>query len=254
MDLDEVTPPTAGQMSQASGISKTAASDWRAYCRSSRTKFGIVKRLLDLHYPADRDVDAVLDWGCAAGGVAILMDHHLAARVSAADVDRHAIAWLRASCPTLDCHEVKPAEPLPFDDASFDLIYGISVLTHIPPGLQSFYLAELRRITRDGGLVMLTVLGERACALNRDGERSTALHPRDVAELRREGILYARYREAVLDSMAFSRDGASDYGVTYHSDACIRQLFSGPFEIVEVDASALRKQDVVVARAAAGAR
>lgn len=249
MRIEELTPPTAEDMRDASGISKSAASDWAQYCRSARTKFAMVDRLLEAHRPGGHRIDGILDWGCAAGGVAVLMDdHHVDSHVTAADVDACALKWLRRQCPSLTCQELEPGARLPFADGSFDVIYGISVLTHIPPELQPFYVAELRRVTRDGGLVLLTVLGERACELNRDGARNATLHPRDVARLRAAGMLYTSYREGVLDSMAFSRGGRSDYGVTYHSDACVADLFGPHFDIVAVDQGSLSKQDVIIAR------
>ncbi len=249
MRLEDLTPPTATDMRDASGISKSAARNWAAYCRSARTKFRIVNRLVKAHLPAGQRIDDILDWGCAAGGVAVLMDHrHPDSRVTAADVDARALEWLQKQCPSLTCQTLEPGIRLPFEDASFDVIYGISVLTHIPPDLQPFYVAELGRVAREGALVLLTVLGERACRLNQDGKRNAELHPRDVAQLRDAGILYASYRDNVLDSMAFSRDGQSDYGVTYHSDAYAAELFGPHFDILAIDQESLSKQDVIIAR------
>ena len=102
----------------------------------------------------------VLDFGCGCGRVLRPMRSrfpHL--QVTGADIDSEAIAWLTetldGSFVALD-HE----PPTPFNDAAFDLIYGISVFTHLPERLQHAWLAELHRIIRPGGTLLLTVHGE----------------------------------------------------------------------------------------------
>src|SRR3954453_19808725 len=48
--------------------------------------------------------------------------------------------------------EVCDAEDLPFDDASFDLVFGHAVLHHIPDLARAF--GEFRRVLRPGGTVL----------------------------------------------------------------------------------------------------
>lgn len=52
------------------------------------------------------------------------------------------------------------AGPLPYDDESFDLVYSYSVFTHLPEGMQKAWMAELRRVLKDGGMLYLTLHGE----------------------------------------------------------------------------------------------
>ena len=49
-----------------------------------------------------------------------------------------------------------------YGDETFDLIYAISVFTHLTEELGRAWIAELRRLLRPGGLLMFTVHG-RAC-------------------------------------------------------------------------------------------
>jgi SAM-dependent methyltransferase len=44
---------------------------------------------------------------------------------------------------------------LPYDDASFDVVFSICVLHHVPLSSRAGFTAELRRVTRPGGLVMI---------------------------------------------------------------------------------------------------
>ena len=139
MKLDKTPPPTRAQLAQASGVAKTAAADWPHYCRACRTRFNVVSAVLKRCLGDDLDGKKVLDWGSAVGGVAIILDDELPVSVTAADVDRHSIAWLSEASDAIDTAVLTPGEALPFDDHTFDAIYGISVLTHIPPDYQAYY-------------------------------------------------------------------------------------------------------------------
>jgi SAM-dependent methyltransferase len=52
--------------------------------------------------------------------------------------------------------------PLPFEDASFDLVYSISVFTHLDEEMQDAWLNELKRVLRPGGILIITVHGLNA--------------------------------------------------------------------------------------------
>ena len=71
--------------------------------------------------------------------------------------------------------------PLAFRDNEFDPIYGVSVFTHLPADCQKRWLPQFARILRPGGILLLTVHGERAWR-----QLDDATHQR----LRREGFLF----------------------------------------------------------------
>ena len=48
-----------------------------------------------------------------------------------------------------------PEPPLPYADDSFDLVYALSVLTHLPVETQRRWLDELARVARDWVLVSI---------------------------------------------------------------------------------------------------
>jgi SAM-dependent methyltransferase len=73
-----------------------------------------------------------------------------------------AIAWGRGALPEVQLEQLSMQPPTPFAEDQFDLVYGISILTHLPLDAQQAWLAELARIVRPGSLVALTLQGRRA--------------------------------------------------------------------------------------------
>jgi SAM-dependent methyltransferase len=127
----------------------------------------------------------ILDFGCGCGRTLLWMarDRSAERRWSGSDIDAEAIAWCRDHLGFAR-FAVNPAlPPLDAPDGAYDLIYAISVFTHLDADRQAAWLGELRRVTRPGGVVLLTVHGE-ACAGDLPAGSRRAL--------RDEGFLFAR--------------------------------------------------------------
>jgi SAM-dependent methyltransferase len=104
--------------------------------------------------------DRALDFGCGCGRTLLsLAPDAKNSELFGTDIDEEAIAWCRASLEqaTFSLNGERP--PLDFPDRFFDLVYAVSVFTHLPESLQLAWLQELRRVTAPGGLVLLTVRG-----------------------------------------------------------------------------------------------
>jgi Methylase involved in ubiquinone/menaquinone biosynthesis len=98
----------------------------------------------------------VLDFGCGSGRVA---RHMMAALPQASfvgvDVDRDAITWCRSHLP--GSYHVGPILPPTLLRAGeFDLVYAVSVFTHLDEELQDAWLGELRRLLRPGGFLVVS--------------------------------------------------------------------------------------------------
>lgn len=110
--------------------------------------------------PAER-VRAILDFGCGCGRVA----RHWAAvegpEVYGCDYNPDLVAWCTANLPHLRVTRNQLAPPTPYVTGSFDLVYALSVFSHLDEVLQRGWLTEFRRLLRPGGLLVLSVLGER---------------------------------------------------------------------------------------------
>jgi len=116
----------------------------------------------------------LLDWGCGPGRVV----RHLPAvvgqgcRFTGTDANAKSIAWCQAHLPgiTFLTNEMRP--PLALPDASVDAAYGISIFTHLSHEGHASWLAELLRVLRSGGVLLLTTHGAAFRAILTAAERA----------------------------------------------------------------------------------
>ena len=101
--------------------------------------------------PVERPVD-VLDFGCGTG--AFLEHLERFGRVQAVDGDASAVAFCHARGRS-EVRLAPPGEPLPFPDGAFDLVTTLDVIEHIDDDVAA--LAELRRVLRPGGRLLVAV-------------------------------------------------------------------------------------------------
>lgn len=103
----------------------------------------------------------VLDFGCGAGRtLRHLVSEAEVAEVWGCDIDAESVNWLeRNLSPPIRVFRNGPDPPLPQPDGYFDLIWAVSVFTHLVE-TWSDWLLELRRVLRPGGVLVATFMGE----------------------------------------------------------------------------------------------
>lgn len=130
--------------------------------RSSFERVGkaVAKTLLDValpHLSGAEGTPKVLDFGCGCGRVLAYFRQGADVDLVGADIDEEAILWCRNNLSELASFVVNSTlPPIDFPENSFDLIYSISVMTHLPEDMQDAWLMELRRIAKPGALILLT--------------------------------------------------------------------------------------------------
>jgi SAM-dependent methyltransferase len=102
----------------------------------------------------------VLDFGCGAGRT---LRHFLAeaetAEVWGADIDARSIEWLQQNlCPPLRVMRCDPEPPLRLESGSFDLVWAVSVFTHLADSSLA-WLRDLHRLLKPSGLLIATYMG-----------------------------------------------------------------------------------------------
>jgi cyclopropane fatty-acyl-phospholipid synthase-like methyltransferase len=97
----------------------------------------------------------VLDFGCGCGRTLLwLAKEFPEVQWHGTDVDAEAIEWCRHNLKSAVCSVNESYPPLDYPENKFDLIYAVSVFTHLDADYQRAWLADLARILRPGGLLM----------------------------------------------------------------------------------------------------
>ncbi len=129
---------------------------------------------------------------------------------------RRSIGWSENLCPPLHALRNEAAPGLPFEDGHFDLVWALSVFTHLADSWAAWML-ELHRVLADDGILIATSLGPR--------------HSERIAKERWEDD---RIGMNALRQWASYPDGAP---VVLHSTWWLRAHWGRAFEILEVDES-----------------
>jgi SAM-dependent methyltransferase len=220
-------PPEALQIR----VARAAAG---AYHRTGREVASQIASLLAASGHRLEGFRDILDFGSGPGRVvSSIRDLHPGARLTGSDIDPEAVAWANETLSGVGGFKVNPAEPpAPFADESFDLIYAISVFTHLPEEMQWAWLADLRRMLRPGGVLLTTKLNPEAYDL------PAAIQ----AEASARGFVYWGDSEETYGLPSF-------YRLAYHTDEYIRHEWSRYFEVLHVGSHDLNgTQDGVVLR------
>jgi SAM-dependent methyltransferase len=106
------------------------------------------------------DGKRVLDFGCGAGRtLRQLVGGDGGTELWGCDIDVESIEWLNAHlAPQVHAFVNRELPPLDQPDKTFDLVYCVSVFTHLARSW-SAWLAELHRVLKPDGLVLVTFMG-----------------------------------------------------------------------------------------------
>jgi len=213
------------------------------------------------------DFESTLDFGCGCGRLARMFKGH-PHKVSACDIDPRHIAWVGDNLPYISATLTDVSPPLPYDDCSFDAIISISVFTHLNEKTQAGFLAELSRISKQGGRLYLTVHGE--CAMERAKKESKiralinvdeapfqaaqqAFGKGEYAFILQQGHLTRKRQWFSLKKLFSGGEIVAkpfEYGITFVPEAYIRKTWSNWFDIVDYRPGAIHSfQDIVVLEA-----
>jgi SAM-dependent methyltransferase len=198
------------------------------------------------------DLREVLDFGCGSGRV---LPHFSAlaagARCTGCDVDPAAITWAARHLPDLEWVLSGAEPPLPFASERFDLIYSISVFSHLDERLQDRWLAELRRVLVPGGMALLSVHGHHAFEAFRSGRATTRWCPPGAfarGPLGHDELAFVPYRRSVWNRGELP-GVAESYGLAFHGAGYVRRRWPQWLEVIEVRERAVADwQDLVVCR------
>jgi SAM-dependent methyltransferase len=182
----------------------------------------------------------ILDWGCGCGRLARYVAQLPGVELSGCDIDADNLGWCAAHLQgSFMLTRMHP--PLPFAAGSFDLVYGLSVFTHLREALQDQWLAELQRVSAPGALLLMTIHGQTA--LDYCGA-PPALHAELARLTRTQGI----YESGVNDQLDGFADHAGEYVNVFHDRDYVLARWGASFEILDILPGYIFTHDLVVMR------
>jgi SAM-dependent methyltransferase len=204
-------------------VAGTADSDW--FLRSGRAAYDAIAANVPL-----AEIDTVLDFGCGCGRVLRYWEGH-PGTATGSDRDAGAVEWCRSHLPFARADRNGLAPPLAYDDDSFDLVYALSVFTHLTDELQTAWRDELRRVLRPGGRLLFTTHGRSYLPRLETEER----------EQFERGELVVRWGELPGSNLCSA----------YHPETYLRETFARGFDVVRIEPEGARgnpTQDLIVLR------
>jgi SAM-dependent methyltransferase len=155
----------------------------------------------------------ILDFGCGCGRV-IRHLRHLPAELHGCDSNPVAVEWSAGHLPFAHFTVNALESPLDYDANSFDLVYALSVFTHLPERLQLFWMSELHRVLKPRGLLFLSLHGDALRSRLSRAERADY----------RAGRLVVRGRDLI----------GTNHCAAFHPPAFVRGPFADGFEVLEL--------------------
>jgi SAM-dependent methyltransferase len=139
-----------------------------------------------------------LDFGCGPGRVARHLLRSPAVReLSGLDVDEPAIRWAASHLRPARFQAIRPDPPTGLPSGSFDVVFSVSVFTHLSEEAQRAWLAHLADLLVPGGLLIASTHSpELTYTL-------PSLSPAELETLEREGFLFASAGAAFNEDAAF---------------------------------------------------
>lgn len=158
------------------------------------------------------DCRRVLDFGCGCGRVLRHLAGLTAAELHGCDPNTAAVGWCQQHLPFARCFAT-PALPPAGLPGGYDLIYALSIFTHLPEAAQQAWLAELAAALAPGGLLVLSLHGDRCAGCLRRHER-------------------AAYAAGRLVERRADVSGANECA-TFHPPAYVRRAFTATLDLAD---------------------
>lgn len=132
----------------------------REFLMDGRTTALEVMTVLEANGVEIATLNKILDFGCGCGRVIRHFHAVTRSQLHGTDYNREAIDWCRRKLGFGQFEVNGLVPPLPYMKEEFDLVYALSVFTHLPESLQVAWMSELCRVLKPGGHLLMTTHGE----------------------------------------------------------------------------------------------
>jgi SAM-dependent methyltransferase len=150
----------------------------------------------------------VLDFGCGCGRLLAGWEGVRPGVLYGVDINPALVTWCQANIPFATVTQSGYMPPLDFPDATFGLVYSVSVFTHLSSEAARRWAVEMRRLIRPGGMLAVSFHGDWY-----NGELEK-IGPNALEQLRRDGIvhhLFGRQEDTHLGSNNYATFTTRDF-------------------------------------------
>jgi SAM-dependent methyltransferase len=223
-------------------INRIGAPDFDHYLKQGELALTALANAFERFYRLPAPDMNVLDFGCGVGRVAFPFVERFDTRLFACDVDPTAVAFLAANTREFIPLVSNYDPPLPFADGFLDLVYSVSVWTHLPAQAEAAWLTEMKRVTRSGAMLFITTAGHPTLAAHHGRGMDTNF---TSDELKKKGFVFFENKLHKKDPGRWP-GVRSEYGLARHDPDYVRRTWSKYFTVVDVLQGTVGKQDLVV--------
>jgi SAM-dependent methyltransferase len=156
----------------------------------------------------------ILDFGCGAGRVIRQWAELRGPTIHGTDYNPLLVNWCRSRLPFARFQVNELDRPLGAKAASYDLIYCLSVFTHLSEPLQRFWMGELSRVLTPGGYLLMTTHGDHYRPMLAPDERD-------------------RYDAGLLVVQKPRREGSNDCAA-FHPERYVREILAAEFDVIDM--------------------
>ena len=205
------------------------------------------------YYKGNAGRPKILDFGAGCGRmIRFLSDFPEQYEPFASDVNGQHMTWCGENLKGVQCFKNGTTPPFPNGVGGFDLIYSLSVFTHLPERTARLWMEEIHARLAPGGILIFTTHGDRVLETISNSEvhqkmfmLTSGMAAGIQANLSRERFVFLKYPEEILQAA----DAGSEYGNSFIHQDYVRSEWGRMFEELEYIPAGLRGwQDVVVLR------
>lgn len=198
------------------------------------------------------ETPTILDFGCGCGRMVRFLNNSAPFyMIHACEVNPDHVDWCQDSLNNVKVSQCDAMPPLSYDDQMFDLIYGLSVFTHLSENHATQWLSEMKRVLKPKGILIVTIHGLTALNII----KNSALHQKmfnldpevvtkTIEDFQEEPFVFFKYDQSTI-KIAKAGD---EYGNTFiHPDYIYKNWAIEGFKVLEFIPGGLRNwQDLVI--------
>jgi SAM-dependent methyltransferase len=187
---------------------ETYTLDFKAYLEDGRQTAAEIMTLFAAHVNLEEGSKTLLDWGCGPGRVVRHLPQLAGAghKIMGCDYNEVYVNWCIKNIREVQFLKNELQPPLPLDTSRIDGVYGLSIFTHLAAESHSAWAKELLRILKPGGVLIITVQGDKSKA---------KLLPSELEQ----------YNKGLLVVRGFEKEGHRLYSA-FQPPVFMRRLFS----------------------------